>query len=89
MSRGAGRVERAILAAVRAEPDNAFTVADLCDRVYPGVNRIEKKHRVSVQRAMKNAAKRSNGDLGLWTEGSFGYGKLVLFGRYNVLSYYY
>ena len=36
MSRGAGRVERAIMAAVRAEPDNAFTVADLCDRVYPG-----------------------------------------------------
>src|SRR4051812_10913423 len=87
MSQGAGRVERAIIAAVQAEPDNAFTVADLCDRVYPGINRIEKKHRVAVQRAMKSVTSRSHGELALWTEGFWGYGKLVLFGRYNVISY--
>jgi hypothetical protein len=36
---------------------------------------------------MKNVVSRSNGELGLWTEGFCGYGKLVLFGRYNVMSY--
>jgi hypothetical protein len=88
MSRGPGRIERAIMAVVAAEPDNAFTVADLCDRVYPGVNRIEKKHRVAVARAMKNAADRSAGELGLWTDGGCARGnsKLVLFRRYDVMS---
>jgi hypothetical protein len=33
---------------------NAFTLEDLCERVYPGVNRIEKKHHVSVARAARN-----------------------------------
>src|SRR4051812_5760539 len=87
MSKGPGRLERAILAAVEAEPHSAFTVADLCDRVYRGINRIEKKHRVAVARAMKNAVKRSNGNLDLWTAGFWGYGKLVLYGRFNVMSY--
>ena len=35
MSKGLGRIERAILAAVAAEPDNAFTVLDLVDRIWP------------------------------------------------------
>jgi hypothetical protein len=51
MSKGPGRVSRAIEAALEAEPDNAFTVEDLCDRVYRGINRVEKKHRVAVLRA--------------------------------------
>jgi hypothetical protein len=59
MSKGAGRIERAIVEAFVAEPDNAFTVEDLCDCVYRGVNRVEKKHRVAVLRAMKKMA--SNG----------------------------
>jgi hypothetical protein len=57
MSKGPGRVERIIEAVFAAEPDNAFTIEDLCDRVYPG-EPIEKKHRVSVLRAAKQVAKR-------------------------------
>ena len=60
MSRGPGRIEQAIMAAFEAEPDNAFTTEDICDRAYPGVNRIEKKHRVSVLRAMQNIVAKDN-----------------------------
>lgn len=57
MSRGAGHIQRRILAALAAEPHNAFTVEDLCDLLYPAVNRTEKKHRVSVIRALRSIAK--------------------------------
>jgi hypothetical protein len=57
MSKGPGQVEQIIEAVFKAEPDNAFTIEDLCDRVYPG-EPIEKKHRVSVLRAAKKVAKR-------------------------------
>src|SRR6516164_2415493 len=51
MSRGHGIVQRAILAAFAAEPNNAFLLSELCERVYSGRNRIEKKHRNAVARA--------------------------------------
>jgi hypothetical protein len=51
MSRGHGRVQRAIEAVFATEPDNAFLLSELCERVYPGLNRIEKKHRIAVARA--------------------------------------
>ena len=44
MSRGPGRIERAIASVFDAEPDNAFTTEELCKRVYCGVNRVKKKH---------------------------------------------
>ena len=53
MSRGHGQVQRAILAAFAADPDNAFLLSELCERVYAGCNRIEKKHRNAVARAAK------------------------------------
>jgi hypothetical protein len=85
MSKGPGRIERAITAAIEAEPDNAFTVEDLCDRAFPGANRIEKKHRVSVLRAMKKlVAERERLDFfRAETQGC----TLVLFQRGNVMSY--
>ena len=58
MSRGAGRIERAIAAILDGEADNAFTTEDLCERVYSGVNRVEKKHRVAVLRAANKLVKR-------------------------------
>ena len=61
MSKGPGRVSRAIEAILEAEPDNAFSVEDLCDRVYPGINRVEKKHRVSVLRAANLVASTKQG----------------------------
>lgn len=59
MSRGPGRIERAIEAAFRAEPSRAFTVEALALVVFRGINRIEKKHRVAVLRAAHSVAERS------------------------------
>jgi hypothetical protein len=85
MSKGPGRVSRAIEATLEAEPDNAFTIEDLCDRVYRGINRTEKKHRVSVLRAAKAiVARRPDLD---WMTGEGLGGTLVIFNRYCVFSY--
>lgn len=54
MSRGPGKIMQAILATLEGDRDNAFTVEELCQRAYPGVNRIEKKHRVAVIRGIRN-----------------------------------
>ena len=58
MSKGPGHVERTIEAAFTASPSATFTVEDLCAVAYPGVNRVEKKHRVAVLRAADKAAAR-------------------------------
>ena len=46
-----GRIERRIRGIVASEPPNAFTVRELCERIYEVPP--EKKHRVAVLRAMK------------------------------------
>src|SRR5262249_17912131 len=51
MSRGPGKIQRAIVAAFEAEPDNGLLLSELCERAYRGINRIGKKHRVAVARA--------------------------------------
>jgi hypothetical protein len=84
MSRGPGRLERAIRAAFKAEPDNAFTIEDLCDRVFPGVNRVEKKHRVSVIRAAKRLAKHT-ANIDMFRGDMLGRA-LILYDPYNVMS---
>jgi len=38
------------------ESDPVLSTSDLCQKVYPGANRIEKKHRVAVLRAMRKLA---------------------------------
>jgi hypothetical protein len=53
MSKGPGRVQRAILGLIEAEPDGAWTIADLCRDAYPGANQIERKHRVAVLSALR------------------------------------
>ena len=58
MSRGPGRVERAIKAAFDAEPTRVFTTEYLCAHVYAGATKIEKKHRVSLIRAAKRVLQR-------------------------------
>jgi hypothetical protein len=58
MSRGPGRIERVIEALVREQPLHAFTITDLCLHAYPGINRVERWHRVSVCRAVRNLEKR-------------------------------
>src|SRR6266404_4329265 len=84
MGRGPGRVEQIIEAVFETEPDNAFTIEDLCDRVYPG-EPIEKKHRVSVIRAAKQVANR-RGEIDTMTAEGRG-GTLIFFDQYCVLSY--
>ena len=53
MSRGPGRIERAIRALFDASPDRAFLTADLCEHCFPNVRRIERKHEVSTLRAVR------------------------------------
>src|SRR5258706_13508600 len=84
MRRGPGRVEQIIEAVFETEPDNAFTIEDLCDRVYPG-EPIEKKHRVSVLRAAKQVAKRRS-EIDTMTGERLG-GTLICIDQYCVLSY--
>jgi len=56
LSGGPGRIERAISAAFAANPSMTFTVDDLAAIAYPGLDRIEKKHRVAVARAARKLA---------------------------------
>src|SRR5215469_10407302 len=84
MSKGPGRVERAISALFDAEPDSAFTTEELCERIYPGAA-IEKKHRVAVIRAAKNLMVRRPEVI--WLRGR-GLGKtLILCRRDNFASF--
>lgn len=85
MSRGPGRIERAIAAAFEAEPDEAFSTDELCALAYPGVNRIEKKHRVAVIRAGERVCAR----MPAWAawQSSEATGPLIWANRYSVPSY--
>ena len=47
MSRGRGRVQRAILDLIAANPDGAWSTDDLCEIIYPtpkGVERLVDEH---------------------------------------------
>jgi hypothetical protein len=85
MSRGPGKIERALDALFDAERDDAFTLEELCERVYPGVNRIEKKHRISVARAARRVLGRGP-EIYCWRGGGLG-GELVYSRMDEVLSY--
>lgn len=56
MSRGPGRIERAILACLEADPDNAFTTRELVRRVYGADD--AKRHRVAILRAGRRLTER-------------------------------
>jgi hypothetical protein len=81
MSRGPGRIQRAIEAVFQAEPDNALLLSELCERVYSGVNRIEKKHRIAVARAARTIPR-----LECWHRETLGR-ELVIFDPCNLMSY--
>ena len=85
MSKGPGRVQRAIEAAFKAEPDNAFTTAELCHRTYRLKFRddayIELKHRVAVVRAAKKIP-----NLNYVVSCCLG-SQLVFYDKFNVMSY--
>ena len=53
MSRGPGIVQRRLIAAFQSEPTRHFKVEQLAEIVFPG-EQIERKHAVSVRRALEN-----------------------------------
>lgn len=84
MSKGPGRIERAVEAVFAVAPDDAYTTADLIDHAYPGINRVEKKHRVAVIRAAKNICRRTGWR---WFMTRALGGTLVFWNPYDVRSY--
>jgi hypothetical protein len=54
MSRGLGTVQRRLIAALD-EPGRRYAVRELAELAFPG-ELIERKHEVSVRRALKNLA---------------------------------
>jgi hypothetical protein len=53
MSKGLGRVQRTILALIKADPHGAWTIEDLALAIYPGLNQVDKKHRVAILYALR------------------------------------
>jgi hypothetical protein len=58
MSRGTGRIERAIETAFLHEPNRTFTLDELVSIAYPGLKRPEKRHHVAILRGAHNVAAR-------------------------------
>lgn len=85
MGKGPGRIELAIEAAFDAAPDDAFTTSELCQLAYPGINAVEKKHRVAVLRAVYAVMERRHWVRALKSEG-LGGGR-VFFDSRNVMAY--
>ena len=91
MSRRPGRIERALVAIFDGERNNAFTIQDLCERIWPDVypgpqaGRIERKHRGTVIRAARNIARQRPEIQSLHSQ-RLGNG-LVFFRHDEVMSY--
>jgi hypothetical protein len=82
MSKGPGRLERAIAAIFTAEPEVALTTEEMCLRVYG--EPVEKKHRVAIVRATRKVMAR-NPDICCHEGGNLG-GQLVFFRGDVVMS---
>lgn len=82
MSRGPGRIERAIERLVVARPDTAFLIDDLCWLIFPAIGTVERKHRVSVLRAANKVVAR----LPDWRIGEVGKNRGAPVGLFNYRS---
>lgn len=85
MSRGPGKIERAIRDLMSERPDGAWTILDLCELVYQGAKRIKKKHRVSVLRTLHRIVE-NDPDWQFYRSVSMGK-TLVVFNMANVTSF--
>jgi hypothetical protein len=85
MSRGPGRIERAIKELFSSNPDLAFGVIDLVEHCYPGVAEAEKKHSVSVIRAARKVVD-ADPDWTIWRGEGQG-GALVFLNQASVQSH--
>lgn len=80
MSAGPGQIMQSILMAIKDDDAGAFTVDDLCRFAFPDIQKHQKKHRVTVTRALRSVVERSN-DLTIdqgFRLGSPGRGLLIL-----------
>jgi hypothetical protein len=62
VSRGAGKIEQAITKSFLLSVGKSFTVEDLFHITYPEAFKIERKHRVSINRAASNVCERTGWD---------------------------
>ena len=58
MSRGPGRIEKAIERLFVEQPDRTFSTDDLAKAAYPALDHVEKRHRVAILRAADKVAQR-------------------------------
>jgi hypothetical protein len=98
MSRGPGRIERAITALFAAEPDGAFTVAELALRIYPecaersrdpdwlGFQCHFKEHEVAILRAVKSLI-RKGATLAISNSPAYRSNPVFVYNYMSVLSY--
>jgi hypothetical protein len=82
-SKGLGRIQRRIDSILAASPEDAFSVEDLCKRIYE-TEVVEKRHRVAVLRAGKGLLKKGTA---FHRFGSSRRGGLVFFNQGSVMSY--
>lgn len=86
MSRGPGKIERALGDLLVANPAGTFMLEDLAAVAYPGLEYIEKKHRVSIWRAVHNAKMPDNSLWRVDTIGSYAGTPYVLHNWLNLRS---
>ena len=80
-----GRIQRALVKIFDRERDNAFTVDDLCERVWPHLTWFKKSQRNTVIRAVRHIASQRPEIQWLYSQ-RLG-GALVFFRHDEVMSY--
>jgi hypothetical protein len=84
MSKGPGRIERAIEDAFRGNPDGYFSSHDLVDMIFPGDHPITRAMRNSVLRAAENVRERLHWvKLKSWSRG----GEAIYANKLSLRSY--
>jgi hypothetical protein len=78
MSHGPGRVQRAILDLIDADPDGAWLTTEVCRHVY-AIDIVEKRHRVAVSRAQRGTIFPTPG----WTATRGRKGEYILYNEHN------
>ena len=58
VSKRVAKIESEIAALFVAEPDNAFTIEEICKRIFPDLKHAARKRRVAVLKAASNLMKR-------------------------------
>lgn len=83
---GREEIERIITEAFTSNPDSAFTTDELCDRVYLGLKRPERKHRAAVTPIAKKVCEQLGEHWEWWRSEKRG-GTLVFLNHASVTSY--